>query len=353
MGSTPSLAGLPEGTVVEIYKSDLDFPVDMIRVPGSRKIFFTEKMTGKIRVLRGRRLLRRPCANLRVYNDRERGAAGITLDPDYIENRYLYVYFQSRAHDDNRVVRFTVAGNLCTERTVIIEGIEQAPIHNGGQLEFLDGYLFVSTGDAEAPASAQDTTGLSGKILRIYPDGSIPEDNPFPEEPLLPRNPVWSYGHRNPYGLAVRPETSQLFESENGPTCDDEVNFIQKGANYGWGIGDTGQEDYPRTYCDADAPQPTEPLWDWGEGKEDTIAPTDMVWYRGPVDAADDRLLMGDFKGGDLHAFRINREGEARRQKILYDGARPIFDVARGPGGWVYLLRPNAILRIVEAPSAP
>ncbi|MDQ4096107.1 MAG: PQQ-dependent sugar dehydrogenase [Actinomycetota bacterium] len=345
----PATASAPEGTVVQEYARGLHFPVDMVHVPGTRKIFFTEKNTGQVRVMRKRRVLETPCVDLKVFNDGERGAAGITLHPNYATNHWLYVYFSSNVHDDNRIARFKVENNLCTNRKIIFEDIPTAPTHNGGQLEFLDGYLFVSTGDAQSAVDAQDTTGVAGKVLRLNANGSIPEGNPFD-------NAVWSYGHRNPFGLAARQEPAQLFESENGPTCADELNFIEEGLNYSWGEGATkGQAyaDYQEDYCAAPPPQETPPLVSWGDGDDNetdpTIVPTDMVWYRGPLDAADDRLLMGAFKLGAIYSFNVDASGQlVGAPKVLHDGPRYVLDVARGPGGWVYYLTISGMYRIVE-----
>lgn len=330
-------AGPPGVTEMQVYKEGLDFPVDMVRLPSKRAILFTEK-TGAVRVLRRRRLVNAPCATLNVNTAGEQGAAGIALHPSFPSNGFVYVYFSSAAHDDNRVARFVYENGSCTNKTIIFKGIPAETIHNGGQLEFLDDHLFVSTGDASEPASAQDTSELGGKILRLNPDGSVPEDNPFD-------NPVWSYGHRNPFGLAGRPGTTQLFESENGPSCDDELNLIASETNFGWGAGYT---------CNGPpvGPSPRAPLRDWTP----TIVPTDMVWYKGPLDEADDRLLMADFKsGGKIHSFDMSADGTTIEDSdVLYDGPEGIVDVARGPGGWVYFITPSysegegEIRRLVE-----
>ena len=317
-------------------------PVDMAWVPGTRKIFFTEKGSGQIRVMQGRNLLAQPCKDLQVNNEGERGALGIALDPDYPTNHYLYVYFSSLAPNDNRVVRFTVEDNRCTERFLVISDIPAGGRHNGGQLEFMDGYLFISTGEVGDPALAQETAtmpqAMAGKVLRILPDGDIPADNPF-ETDGSP-NPVWSYGIRNAFGLAVKPDTSQLYESENGAGCQDEVNLIIEAENYGWGPG------FP-TDCDGGAigPDPEPPLRTWTP----TIAPTDLAWYEGRLDAFDESLLMGDYKGGKIRRFRLAPDGEQiETARVVYNGDDSILDVAKGPGGWVYFLTSTGISRIVE-----
>ena len=335
---SPPAGALPEGTRVQVYERGLDeLPVDMAWVPRTRKIFFTEKSSGRIRVMRGRRLLPEPCADLRVENEGERGALGIALDPDYPTNHYLYVYFSSAARGDNRVVRFTVEGNRCTNRFLVISGIPAGNRHNGGQLEFMDGHLFIATGEIGEPELAQDLDSTAGKILRILPDGDIPADNPF--ETNGSPNEVWSYGHRNAFGFAVKPDTSQLYESENGPQCQDELNFIVRGANYGWGPGFLDN-------CrgDPDGEDPREPLRRWTP----TIAPTDLAWYEGRLAGFDRSLLMGAFNDGKIRRFYLTPDGESIASGgPVYNGSKPVMDVAKGPGGWVYFLTSNAIKRIV------
>jgi glucose/arabinose dehydrogenase len=115
---------LPRDTRVTTYKGGLNFPIDMAWVKNSRRIFFTEKNTGKVRVLIGRRLLRRPCVNLNVNSAGERGALGLVLHPRFRRTRYLYVYHTKASPLENRVTRFTVRNNRCRNRRVILKGIK-------------------------------------------------------------------------------------------------------------------------------------------------------------------------------------------------------------------------------------
>ncbi|MDQ3963338.1 MAG: PQQ-dependent sugar dehydrogenase [Actinomycetota bacterium] len=332
---TPSATALPQGTRVETYKSGLAFPVDMAWVRGTKKIFFTEKNTGKVRVMRGKRLLGRACVNLDVSPDGERGALGITLHPKFKDNHKLFVYYTNSSPLENRVTSFVVRKNRCTRPNHIVTGLgtRGATNHNGGQLEFAGGKLFVSTGEAADPAEAQDRDSRLGKILRYNPNGSVPNDNPFG-----PQNAVWSYGHRNPFGLAHKPGTTKIYESENGPQCDDEVNYIVKGRNYGWG---------PNYQCGTagvglDATPPIRRY-------SDIIVPTDMTWYTGKLKRLRG-LLMGDYATGRLHRFVLNdANNDVREDRIVYDGSDGILDVARGPGGWLYFLTNSAIMRVVRA----
>jgi aldose sugar dehydrogenase len=325
-------SALPKGTVVRTYKSGLDFPVDMAWVAGTKRIFFTEKNTGRIRILHKRRLLTRACVDLDVSSDGEGGALGIVLHPRFRRTHWLYVYFTNRSPRENRVVRFKVRNNRCRHPKRIMSGVASSSgYHNGGQLEFVRGKLFVSTGEAHNPGLAQDRSRRAGKVLRFNADGSIPKENPFGR-----RNPVWSYGHRNPFGLAREPGTGRLFETENGPDCDDELNRIRKGANYGWGAGyscgTAGVGRHPRS-----------PLRRWTP----PIVPTDPWWYEGRMKRLSGDLYMGDF-GGALRRFRLNaRRSRLRRSSVIYRGDS-IVDVSEGPRGWLYFMTPSTILRIVR-----
>ena len=331
----PTVLALPDGTSVQTYKGGLDFPIDMAWVQGTKKIFFTEKNSGKVRVMLGRRLLARACVDLDVSPDGERGALGITLHPRFKDNHKLYVYYTNSSPLENRVTSFVVENNRCTQADHIVTGLSTmgATNHNGGQLEFVGGKLFVSTGEAADPSESQDRDSRLGKILRYNPNGTVPNDNPFGDQ-----NPVWSYGHRNPFGLTHKPGTKKIYSSENGPNCDDELNIIVRGRNYGWGAGyqcgtaGVGQD-------------PKGPIRRWS----DIIVPTDPTWYRGRLKALNG-LLMGDYGSGRLHRFKMNDSNtDVLADRIVYDGSESIVDVATGPGGWLYFLTPSAIMRVVRS----
>jgi glucose/arabinose dehydrogenase len=334
VGAPATSVALPRGTRVQTYKSGLNFPVDMAWVPGTRKIFFTEKNTGKVRVMLGRRLLRRACVNLDVRSAGEQGALGIVLHPRFKRNHHLYVYYTNASPRENRVTRFTVRNNRCRARNHILRNIPASSgYHNGGQLEFVGGKLFVSVGEDHRAGEAQNRRNRLGKILRVNPNGSIPSNNPF-------GNAVWSYGHRNPFGLARRPGTRRLYESENGPGCDDELNRISRGRNYGWGAG----SDTCPGGTTAVGPNPKRPMKRWTP----VIVPTDLWWYRGRMRALSGSLYMGDFRGR-LHRFLLNRRGtDVRRGRVIFSSSQGIVDVSKGPRGWLYFMTPSSIRRIVR-----
>lgn len=160
-----------------------------------------------------------------VGTDGEGGLLGVAVDPGWTTNHY--VYFMHTASEGNRVARMTYDGTTLGNYTVLLQGIKKNKYHNGGRLAFgPDGYLYVATGEAQTPALAQDTNSLNGKILRMTTTGQPAPGNPF-------GNYVYSYGHRNPQGLAFD-RNGRLWEAEFGDTSFDELNLIKPGNDYGW-----------------------------------------------------------------------------------------------------------------------
>ncbi|MGC4816961.1 PQQ-dependent sugar dehydrogenase [Micromonospora sp. DT63] len=159
--------------------------------------------------------------------DGEGGLLGLAISSSFASDRWLYIMHTSPS--DNRIVRIKMENDRLTTASeqVLLSGIRRNKYHNGGRLRFgPDGKLYASTGDAQNGAYAQDRSSLEGKILRLNPDGGVPSDNPF-------GNYVWSYGHRNPQGLAFDSQ-GRLWEQEFGNSIMDETNLITRGGNYGW-----------------------------------------------------------------------------------------------------------------------
>lgn len=165
----------------------------------------------------------------------EGGLLGITLHPKFASNHWVYLYSTQNLNEEieNVVTRYVYRDDELIQPRVIIDGIPGAIYHDGGRMEWgPDGKLYITTGDATTPALAQNMNSLGGKILRMNDDGSLPEDNPFPD------SFVYSLGHRNPQGLAWD-SAGKLWSTEHGPSlpthcCRDEVNLIVPGKNYGW-----------------------------------------------------------------------------------------------------------------------
>ncbi|MBI4033239.1 MAG: PQQ-dependent sugar dehydrogenase [Candidatus Blackburnbacteria bacterium] len=161
----------------------------------------------------------------------EGGLLGLVLHPKFASNRLLYLYYTYKSSGEdtlNRVIRYTFNGVALEEKAIVVDAIPGSANHNGGRIKFgPDGFVYITTGDAQNPSLAQDKNSLAGKILRVNDDGSIPSDNPFSN------SPVYSYGHRNPQGLAWDKD-GQLWATEHGSSAFDEVNLVVAGQNYGW-----------------------------------------------------------------------------------------------------------------------
>ena len=218
----------PKGTIVQTYEELPAFPVDMAWAPGTKTIFYTEKDTGKIRVIRNGVLQPLPCRNLRVDSDGEQGALGIVLDPDYATNGYLYVYYSSDGPNDNRVARFKVVNYECTQKTTIFDSIPDYIIHNGGQLEFMDGHLFVTTGDAGSPGGCPEQRlarrqDPATQPRRLHPRGQplrIPHGASCRVELRAPQRirPCTSRGHRSAPSERERPRLRRR-DQQDRPRC--------------------------------------------------------------------------------------------------------------------------------------
>ncbi|MFT4110258.1 PQQ-dependent sugar dehydrogenase [Propionicimonas sp.] len=231
-GSTGSPAGTSNRATVDattpgagrtVLARDLDVPWDMAVLPDSSVLVTLRDTAQVVRVTDGRTS---PVATVAgVAPAGEGGLLGIALSPAFGEDGLLYLYLTSA--DDNRVVRYRYTGEALSDPTPVITGIPKGTNHNGGRIRFgPDGDLYIGTGDAGDPGRAQDLDSLGGKILRVAPDGTVPDDNPF-------ASAVYSYGHRNVQGLGWD-ASGQLYASEFGQDRYDELNLIQPAGNYGW-----------------------------------------------------------------------------------------------------------------------
>lgn len=244
---------------VETVLTGLDYPWDIEAHDGA--IYVTEK-AGTLGILADGAFSRLPViTSAPILDDRGGGLLGLALRPDFAETGRVVMYHHTGTPEDrtNRVIEAERAGDGWRETRVLIDDIPGHPLYNGGRVAFgPDGMLYVTTGWTENRNLPQDPDSLAGKILRVAPDGSIPDDNPFPG------SPVWSLGHRNPQGIAWD-ENSTLYVVEHGQSGNDEVNIIEGGANYGW----------PLVQGEQSAPDMRAPLAHSGRG---TWAPSGIAW---------------------------------------------------------------------------
>lgn len=231
-----SISQPPTGDLqLQSVLSGLNFPVGMALAPDGR-VFFNERLTGRIRLINPQwQLVPTQFCQITIATNGEQGLLGLTLDPDFANNRFVYVYHSASSPLRNRVVRYTDSSDSCTQETIILDNLPASTNHNGGIIQFgLDGKLYVIIGDAENTANAQNVTSLAGKVLRVNPDGSAPSDNPFFSNANTNAKKVYSLGHRNSYGFTFHGHTGHLWETENGPSDNDEINRVVSGGNYGW-----------------------------------------------------------------------------------------------------------------------
>jgi aldose sugar dehydrogenase len=231
-----SISQPPTGDLqLQSVLSGLSFPVGMALAPDGR-VFFNERLTGRIRLINPQwQLVSTQFCQITIATNGEQGLLGLTLDPDFANNRFVYVYHTASSPLRNRVVRYTDSSGSCTQETIILDNLPASTNHNGGIIQFgPDGKLYVIIGDAENTANAQNVTSLEGKVLRVNPDGSAPSDNPFFSNANTNAKKVYSLGHRNSYGFTFHGHTGHLWETENGPSDNDEINRVVSGGNYGW-----------------------------------------------------------------------------------------------------------------------
>jgi glucose/arabinose dehydrogenase len=241
VGGTPSMPAQyrvddPGEVDVRTLASNLEVPWAMDFAADGR-LFFTER-AGRIRVIADDGLDPEPWATIGVSQINEGGLMGLALHPEFPDEPWIYVCYTTRIGGSiaNRISRVRQADGGGIDEEPLVGDIPGSPIHDGCRLKFgPDGMLYASTGDASSRHLAQDLNSLAGKILRLRADGGIPEDNPFG-----PDSYVFTYGHRNPQGLAFRRQDGRLFATEHGPSGEaglrayDEVNVLEAGANYGW-----------------------------------------------------------------------------------------------------------------------
>lgn len=212
---------------METFLANLNFPVTMAFAPDGR-LFFNELNTGQVRVVVNGVLQSQPFATLPVATAGERGLIGLAFDPQFASNGFVYV-MHSDPSGVQRVVRFNDMNNMGVNPTVIVNNLPSANNHNGGNIGFgFDARLYITIGDSTNPANSQDSSSLAGKILRYNSDGTIPP-NPFGAG-----NPAFNLGLRNSFDFTFHPQTGTIYASENGPSCDDEINRVLAGGNYGW-----------------------------------------------------------------------------------------------------------------------
>jgi glucose/arabinose dehydrogenase len=222
----------------------------------------------------------------------------------------------------NRLVRYREAGSRLAERSILLDGVPGAVIHDGGRLTFgPDGFLYATAGDANDASLSQAVGSTAGKILRLRPDGTTPAGNPF-------GSPVYSFGHRNPQGFDWHPATGDLWATEHGASGNDEINVIDPGVNYGWPVIEASQ-----TRPDMRAPVVF---------FSPAIAPSGAAFSRGDrVPGFTGNLFVATLRGMHLLRLRISGRTVTSQERLLDGRYGRLRDVVSGPDGYLYVATNN------------
>jgi glucose/arabinose dehydrogenase len=287
---------------VETVAEKLDVPWAITK---HKDTFYITERNGTIARISGGNFSRETVhLNKAVLHYGEGGLLGLALHPNFEENQLAFAYHTYGTTEDvkNRLILLKYENGAWKEERALLEDIPGAIYHNGGRIAIgPDNMLYVTVGDATIPEEAQNPASLSGSILRMELDGSMPKDNPFPD------SYVYSYGHRNPQGLTWNNTDGTLYESEHGPSARDEINIIEAGKNYGWPvISGTEEKSGMET-----------PLFQSGTN---TWAPSGMVYYDGS-------LFVASLRGEMIRKFELESKKEyplvenfGRIRDVLLDG---------------------------------
>lgn len=327
----------------------LENPWGLVELPDGRALF-TER-GGGISVLDGRRADRIVEGPSDVYVAGEGGLMGIELSPDFAQDRRLFTCFAS-TEGDVRVVPWRLARDAgsATRQEPLVTGLTLNPSgrHSGCRLRVgADDMLWIGAGDSAVGTNAQDLSALGGKVLRVDPEtGDAPPDNPFVNRDDPQTRLIYSYGHRNIQGLAVRPGTRQMWASEHGPDVDDEVNRLRAGGNYGWDPDGAGEYDESVPMTDPEIEGSVPAVWSSGDP---TLAISGMSFLGPEWGRLEGRLAIAALKASSLSLLDPD-SGELTTAPVLQGDAGRLRAVEPSADGSIYVLTDNGaddqILRV-------
>ncbi|MDJ0951234.1 MAG: PQQ-dependent sugar dehydrogenase [Alphaproteobacteria bacterium] len=331
----------------------LDQPWGLAWLPDGRMIV-TEK-EGRMRTVTPKGILSPPIKGLPEVDDGGQGGLlDVIVDPDFASNRTIYFSFSEpgRGGKGTAVARAELAGDRLENLTILFrqEPKSRGSRHFGSRLVIApDGTLFITTGDRGERDRNQNFAINRGQVIRIHRDGRIPEDNPFVGKTGF-RPEVWSYGHRNPQGAALHPETGKLWIHEHGAAGGDEVNVPRAGRNYGWPVISYGRHYFGGKIGEGTHKEGMEqPIFYW----DPSIAPSGMAFYTGDkFPKWQGSLLVGALKFQLVARLDLDGEKVVREERFLEDFGERIRDVRQGPDGYVYLLIDSSDGRILRLEPA-
>ena len=336
-------------TATAIVKG-LDHPWAVAFLPDQQGFLVTER-PGALRFVSRDGKLSAPLSGVpQVWAKGQGGLLDVVLSPDFREDRLVYLSYAEGGGQGGTAGTAVGRGRLSDDLSSLKDFqviLRQAPKlstgnHFGSRLVFdRDGYLFVTLGENNDRPTAQDLDKLQGKVVRIYPDGRVPDDNPFVGQPGA-RPEIWSYGQRNPQGAALNPWTGTLWENEHGPRGGDEINIIERGKNYGWPLATHGIN-----YSLLPIPEAK------GKTAEGTVGPH-HVWEKSPAisgmafydadrfKAWQHNLFIGALASQELIRLQFDGDKVVHEERLLGELKARIRDVRQGPDGFLYVLTDEA-----------
>ena len=364
--ASPPLGELTDEIFASDYALKLELIAEGLQNPWSLQflpegdILITER-PGRLRIVRDGVLDPEPIAGVPdVRSTVLGGLLDVLLHPEFESNRTLYLSY-SKAVDDRysttAIARAVFDGQeLSGTEDIFVASTRSDSVTNfGGRMVFgNDGKLYMAVGERQEQARAQDPQDHAGKVVRLNDDGSAPNDNPFAGDPdWLPE--IYTLGHRSPQGLAVHPDTGEIWEHEHGPLGGDEINVLVPGGNYGWPLVSYGL-DYDGTQItetgQTELPGYEQPLLYWVP----SIAPSGLSFYTGDVfagwqgNALVGSLMRGRVRGsGHLQRLTFENGRAITREPLLLELRQRIRDARPGPDGLIYVLtdeNPGVLLRV-------
>lgn len=328
--------------------SGLDMPWSMALLPDGRMLV-TER-TGKLRIVKDGKIDPQEIAGVpKVLYRGQGGLLEVALHPDYKNNGWIYISYSSPKAEgepgedggaNTALMRAKLNGHTLTNIEHLYKALPnvRATVHFGGKIIFdKKGYLYLSLGERGRKEDAQNLEKAQGKVVRLHDNGKIPTDNPFVNTPEAKKE-IWSYGHRNPQGLAIHPTTQVIWEHEHGPQGGDELNIVEKGKNYGWPLITYGI-DYNGSIISKDTAREglEQPVIHWTP----SIAPSGMAIINSNLfKEFNGDIIVGSLKFNHLQHLKLDGNKVVKKD-IIFENIGRVRDVRQANDGYIYVVIEN------------
>ena len=324
----------------ELVTKDIDIPWGMTWL-NEKDILVTDRK-GELRIISNGKLLSEKVTGLpELRAEGQGGLLDVAVDPNYAQNNLIYFSYSNVEGEEEgahtSVMRAKLEDFKLTNQTVIFAGGVNSTKgqHYGSRIAFdKQGYLFISNGDrGNRDVNPQRLDRYAGKIHRINRDGSIPEDNPFVAQKDAHPS-IYTYGHRNPQGMAMHPVTGDIWTHEHGPKGGDEINIIEPSANYGWPVVSYGVNYSGTSFTDLTEKEGMQqPIWYWVP----SIAPSGMTFVTSDIYPEwKGKIIVGSLKFAYLVALELDGN-KVLSQETLFPGIGRVRNVKQGDDGYIYV----------------